>query len=341
MRFAPTVEQIQFAETIRSILATERAPAAMRIAGVTADGAVDGLWETLAATGVVGMAAPPAHGGLNMGPSELIPILKEFGRAACPEPLAGHAAVVVPILARWAPEPMAAEWLNRAASGEALLVAGSPVDDLVLAAHRADLLVLCRGEQIHAVPAELVSCSDQPSVDSSRRASLVDWTPGEATLVVDDPRAVTEVLDRGALAAAAEAVGVAERLLETTVAYVSDREQFGRPVGSNQAVKHHCADLAVAVEFAQPVVAMAAWSMTEGRSPTIGGTVSGDVSMAKALASDAVDRACRTALQCHGAIGYTAEHHLQLWLKRGWILSATWGNAAHHRQRLADLLELR
>ena len=85
---------------------------------------------------------------------------------------------------------------------------------------------------------------------------------------------------------------------------------------------------------------MAAWSMAKGRSPTDGGTVSGDVSMAKALASDAVDRACRSALQCHGAIGYTVEHDLQLWLKRGWALSATWGDAAHHRRRLAQLLGL-
>jgi alkylation response protein AidB-like acyl-CoA dehydrogenase len=125
-----------------------------------------------------------------------------------------------------------------------------------------------------------------------------------------------------------------------TVAYVVEREQFGRPVGANQAVKHHCANVAIDLEFARPMVQVAAWSLAAGGSPTDGGSVSMDVSMAKSLASDAVDRACRVALQCHGAIGYTIEYDLQLWLKRGWALAASWGDSRLHRRRIAAGLGL-
>ncbi|MDP6287579.1 MAG: acyl-CoA dehydrogenase family protein, partial [Acidimicrobiales bacterium] len=162
-----------------------------------------------------------------------------------------------------------------------------------------------------------------------------------------DPEAVSALWDRGSWAMAAQAVGVAQRLLDLTVAYVSEREQFGRPVGVNQAVKHHCSNMAIAIEFARPMVQTAAWALSTGRMPegtvppgaTDGGP-STAASMAKALASEAVDLACRSALQCHGAIGYTIEYDLQLWLKRGWALSASWGDARRHRRRIADGLGL-
>ena len=142
-----------------------------------------------------------------------------------------------------------------------------------------------------------------------------------------------------------------QRLLDLTVEYVSEREQFGRPVGANQAVKHHCSNVAIALEFARPLVHVAAWTLATGRLPE--GTVppapdprsaplaaSVAASMAKAAVSDALDLACRSALQCHGAIGYTIEYDLQLWLKRGWALSASWGDARYHRRRIAAGLGL-
>ena len=223
--------------------------------------------------------------------------------------------------------------MGRAADGSALLIAGAPTDDLVPAAGRADLALLCTGGEVHAVAAGDLSATPQRSVDRARRLARVDWSPTADTLVSDDPSVVDEVLDRGALAAAAQAIGVGRRLLDVTVAYVAEREQFGRPVGVNQAVKHHCSNVAIALEFAAPMVHKAAWAITHGEGPE-GGNPSVDVAMAKAMASDAVDLACRSALQCHGAIGYTIEHDLQLWLKRGWALSASWGDAAHHRRRV-------
>ncbi|GIS99650.1 MAG: hypothetical protein CM1200mP26_13630 [Acidimicrobiales bacterium] len=120
---------------------------------------------------------------------------------------------------------------------------------------------------VHAVPAASVSGRPVESLDGARRPTEVTVEVSDATLVSDDPTAVTALWDRGAWASAAQAVGVAQRLLDLTVAYVAEREQFGRPVGANQAVKHHCSNVAIAVEFARPIVQAAAWSLANGRAP--------------------------------------------------------------------------
>ncbi len=269
MQFSFTDDQVMFAETVRDILANECPPSAVRASWEDPDGRVPGLWETLAATGVLGVAAPEAHGGLDMSTLDLVLPLEEFGYAACPEPVAEHAAVAIPLLSGHAAGPVADEWLGRAAEGTALLTAGSPTDAFVLAAERADLALLCADDEVHAVPAGSYTAVAQASVDHARRLARVDWTRGPDTLLSDDHKA--------------------------------------------------------------------AWSCAQGEGPE-GGDPSLDVSTAKVLASDAVDLACRAALQCHGAIGYTIEHDLQLWLKRGWALSASWGDAAFHRRRVGEAL---
>ena len=115
-----------------------------------------------------------------------------------------------------------------------------------------------------------------------------------------------------------------------TVEYVAERRQFGVPVGSFQAVKHHLADARIALEFARPLVARAAWSMA-----TADPDAPVHVSMAKAQVCDAAALAARKALQCHGAIGYSDEHDLHLFMKRTWALAAAWGDARWHRDRVA------
>jgi alkylation response protein AidB-like acyl-CoA dehydrogenase len=122
-------------------------------------------------------------------------------------------------------------------------------------------------------------------------------------------------------------------MLDTAVAYVKARHQFGKPVGSFQAVKHHLADALVAIEMAAPAVYRAAHSLAHRDVDR-----STHASMAKALASDAAPLVARKALQCHGAIGYAFENDLQLWMKRTWALAATWGDAAWHRERVGRAL---
>jgi alkylation response protein AidB-like acyl-CoA dehydrogenase len=138
-----------------------------------------------------------------------------------------------------------------------------------------------------------------------------------------------DAFDRGALGTAAQLLGLGRHLLDVTVEYARHRQQFGAPIGSFQAVKHKLADVRLALEFARPVVYRAAYSVAGGDEarPT-------HVSMAKAYASDATLLAARHALQVHGAIGYSYEHDLHLWLKRAWALAAAWGDAAWHRARV-------
>jgi alkylation response protein AidB-like acyl-CoA dehydrogenase len=200
----------------------------------------------------------------------------------------------------------------------------------------ADLFLLERDGELHAVPAAAVALTPRPALDGSRRLAQVDWEPSAATLVVSGFEA-EEVLavvgDRAALGTGAVLVGVADRLIAMAAQYAKERSQFGVPIGSFQAVKHHLADALVRVEFARPMVYRAAWSLSAGE-PDAGL----HCSMAKAMASDAATLAARTALQVHGAIGYTWEHDLHLWMKRAWALAASWGDAATHRARVLETL---
>lgn len=233
-------------------------------------------------------------------------------------------------------------------------------------ATQADVAILSHEGELYAVERNDYLAHEQPSVDGTRRIARVEWSPDAATLL---PRASASLaFDRGATAAAASCVGLAQHMLDTTVEYVKEREQFGKPVGSYQAVKHHLADVAKAVSFARPSVSAAAWAVsrssvsedTPSKNTASASTASDSaasdsafsenasseqdthraqyVSAAKSLASDAADLAASKCLQCHGAIGYTFEHDLQLWLKRAWTTSVSWGSASYHRSRLASLL---
>jgi alkylation response protein AidB-like acyl-CoA dehydrogenase len=178
-----------------------------------------------------------------------------------------------------------------------------------------------------------VTFTAEASLDGARKLARVDWRPGPATRLAagDDVRAALALaFDRGAFATAALLLGVSRRMIEMTVAYAGMRTQFGKPIGSFQAVKHQLADAHVAVELARPCVARAAYAIAR-REPDR----AVHVSMAKAYASDAATRAARAALQCHGAIGYSFEYDLHLWMKRAWALAPAWGDAAWHRARIA------
>ena len=141
--------------------------------------------------------------------------------------------------------------------------------------------------------------------------------------------------DPMSLGAAALLVGLGQRMLDLTVDHVKAREQFGVPIGSFQAVKHHLANALMELSFARPAVHRAAWSTANGAPST-----ARDVSMAKAMASDAASFTGRQALQCHGAIGYTVEYDLHRFLKRTWVLARSHGDAAWHRGRIAGALEI-
>ncbi|MBV1705251.1 MAG: acyl-CoA dehydrogenase, partial [Hyphomicrobiales bacterium] len=140
-------------------------------------------------------------------------------------------------------------------------------------------------------------------------------------------------LDRAALYAAADMLGATQRMLDMSVEYTANREQFGRPIGSFQAVKHLVADVQVKLTFARPVVYYAAYCLVNGLADR-----AVRISHAKVAASDAATLGARRCLQVHGAMGYTWEYDLQIWMKRVWAGASCWGTAAWHRARIADAI---
>lgn len=317
MRFALNDDQLSFRDATRELLAKECTPAVVRTAWVAPPGELDrGVWESLDAIGVPAMLVPEDEGGLGLDETYLVPILEECGRAALPHPVVDTAMVAAPLLG-------AGTGLVSCAFGDSLLPCAADADVLLVEADGALM-------RLDVAAAALTGVQ---TVDAARRCARLSRTavaPTALEMVSSDPHTLDLARDRGALGTAAFLVGLAQAMLDMTVAYVKNREQFGKPVGSFQAVKHHLADAALAIEFARPVVWRAGWSVAH-REPTR----ARDVSMSKAMASDAADLVARKALQCHGAIGYTVEADLHLYLKRTWALARAWGDPAHHTDRVA------
>ena len=334
MRFAFSSEQRGFQQSFRELLARECTSEQITSLWRTETGRSPALWSQLAELGVLGLRVPERFGGLGLSEIELVLLLEEAGRAALPEPLLETAAVAVPLLAELEDETLADPWLARAAAGDAVLTVASPVNPFVHDAHIADLLLLAHEGNLHAVERADAKLTHQPTGDGSTRLYRVDWEPASARCVARgaDARAALErALDRGALGCAAQLVGVAQTLVDKAVAYAKEREQFGVPIGSFQAVKHPLASVQVAIEFARPVVYRAACSIAQKSA-----TRSVDVSQAKHMATRAALQAARTCLQVHGAIGYTFEQDVHVWMKRAWTLADAWGTDAYHRRRVAD-----
>ena len=297
-------------DAVRTFLENECPPKVVRDAWTNETGR-SGLWPRLGEMGVLGVLAPEAQGGFGGDYLDLVLLLEETGRAALPEPIVEHAAVALPLLD--------GTRLGAAAAGN-LTITVAPPSGLVPYGGDADLVLL--GDEL--VEAASLSMHAHDSVDGSRRLSAIAAPPTSIDQAVSD---------RAALGVAAQLIGLADRMLTATVDYAKERHQFGVPLGSFQAVKHHLANVALALEFARPLVYRAAWSIArddDARSVHVGA--------AKARASEAALLAGRVALQVHGAIGYTTEYDLHLFMKRAWALAASWGDAVWHVDRLGSAI---
>ncbi len=345
MHFAFTDQQLEFRDAVRQVLAKECTTDDLRRA-FDRPAARTPRWATLSALGVVGLSVPEDHGGLGLGLVDLVPVLEECGRVSLPEPLLETTALAAPLLAGFDAASPASEavsgWLAGIAAGRvAAAVAPGSGSDAVAGADGADLLVLVAAgddgaPEVHACGAAGVGVTPFPSLDPTRRLGVPQWAPTGETRVAAGPvaaAALRRTADRAAVATAAELLGLTDRMISMAAAYAKERHQFGKPIGGFQAVKHLLAGAQVALEFARPVVYAAAWSIDQGEA-----TSSRAASTAKAHASEAATEAARVSLQVHGAIGYTWECDLHLFLKRAWALSEAWGSAAEHRQRVLALL---
>jgi alkylation response protein AidB-like acyl-CoA dehydrogenase len=337
MYFDFTDEQYALRDAARDFFAGECSPSYVRsvgdAAGSDATGRSPELWKKMAQTGFVGLTVPEEYGGLGMDEVDLVLILEEAGHACLPEPLVETTAIAVPLLVEAGAPEQQAEWLPRIAAGDAVVTVQLESQQLVSDAHIADLVLVAQNDALHAVPAERVHAIPQPSMDRTRRMFTVDADTSGDSRMAGGAEEATRAFDRAAAATAAVLNGVGQRLLNTTVAYTKERQQFGRPVGSFQAVKHKLAETLLVVETARAAAWYAAYAIADGRPDR-----SEAASVAKSYAVEAERKANHEALQCHGGIGFTWEHDLHLWLKRGKALEEAYGSARWHRARLAESL---
>lgn len=321
MRFAFTPDQLGLRDAVRDLLERECTPAAVRAAWDAPPGDLDRkVWDHLAEMGVLHVLVPESQGGLGLDFCSLVLLLEEAGRFCLPHPISDTAAVAAPLLGARLDGSMVA-----------VSLAGSPVS----CGLDADKIVVDDDGALVLAERDEVMLEPLSGVDRARRLAGVEAIADAAMLLTDDPHAIDAAFDRAALGAAAQLIGLGQAMLDLTVGYVTARKQFGAPVGSFQAVKHRLADALQQLEFARPPVYRAAWSVAEQSA-----TAPRDVSMAKAMASDAAGFVGRQALQCHGAIGYTVEYDLHLYLKRTWALARACGDAAWHRDRVAAALDI-
>ena len=334
MDFRLSEDQLLLAGSAHDFLRAELTTERVRAAWSTPTGRDDALWQQLAELGLTGVLVPEAQGGLGLAEVDFVSIIEACGYVALPEPLVDTALLGATLLRDAGHAALSAEWLPRIAAGEARIAVGHPVNPLVADAHVADLLLLPRGDEIHALERPAVSVTANESLDPSRRLFRVDWESGAGTLLAKGDAArslLAATLDRGALAAAAECQGLTQRLLDLAVGYTRDRKQFGQVVGSFQAVQHLLANVAVKHEYAKAPLQRAASEIARGTS-----RAALAVSHAKLAATEAAGLAARNSIQVHGAMGYTWEVDVHIFAKRAWVLDAAWGDRAFHKLRVAD-----
>jgi len=308
MRFALDDEAAALRDAAREVLAAEQDR--------------DAAWNKLVAVGAVGTLVPEDRGGLGLDENALVPLLEEIGYRGLAVPAVETIAVAAPLLDS-VPDSMIAALLD---DGNLL-----PFGQI------APLALLRRGPALRLYAQEELNLEPCVTVDDGRAMSRVLGAGGVAgvgnygTELTRDPAVIEGAWQRGVLGTAAVLTGLTRRMLDMTVAYVRGREQFGVPVGSFQAIKHALADALVAIEFARPLVLAAGWAQASGAADANVLT-----SAAKARASDVARRVARTAIQCHGAMGYTTEYELHVFVKRAWALAPAWGDAAGHRALIAE-----
>lgn len=317
MKFSLDAEQRDFAASIDAALGSADLPGAVRAwdSGDTSAGRA--VWSRLAGLGVTALAVAEESGGIGAHPVDLVVAVERLGRWCVPGPVAESLAVAPVLLA-------GDERATALAAGELIAtVAMPPMVPLAVDAEFAGVVLLATDGSV----ADATPTAGHPSVDPSRRLFEVSAT-GDRRMA-DTARAY----DFGVLATAAQLVGAGQAMLDMAVDYARQRTQFGRPIGSYQAIKHKLADVHIALELARPLLYGAALSLAE--QPT---DAARDVSAAKAAAADAALLSARASLQTHGAIGYTAEHDLSQLLLRVQALRSAWGDPASHRRRVLEAL---
>jgi alkylation response protein AidB-like acyl-CoA dehydrogenase len=326
MDFGLSDDQREIQRTARELLASRATPERVRD-HAEAGRSDDALWKELGELGWPGIAVAEEHGGQGLGAVELAILCEELGRSVAPVPFL-PTVLAATLIEHAGSDAQRERWLGGLATGELIGAAGD-APALVHGAAGADVIVLVECGEARLV--EGGEAEPVASIDPTRPAARVPAAAGEPL-----PGDVAAAVDRALVAVAAELVGVCERALEMTVAYVKDRKQFGTPVGAYQAVSHRCAQMLLDTEGARAAVSFAAWAADADpeRLPEA-------AAMAKAAASDAGRGVTSAAIQLHGGIGFTWEADVHWLFKRAQVDATLLGGASAHRGRLARLAAAR
>ncbi|SEG04428.1 Acyl-CoA dehydrogenase [Thermomonospora echinospora] len=368
MRLAVTEEQEELRSTLRRFFTGKSPSGEVRRLMATAEGYDPALWEQMAGQlGLPGLAIPERYGGAGFGLRELVVVLEEMGRALVCAPFLSTAVLAAHALLASDDEEAMRKLLPGLAEGATIATLAFAEDggrwdadgiamtadqghrldgvtSFVLDGHVADLvLVLARapgGLSLYAVDGDAPGLTRTllPTLDQTRRLARLEFAGTPARPVGRQgagARILARTLDVAAVALAAEQLGGAQRVLEMSVEYAKVRHQFGRPIGAFQAIKHKCADMLMEVESARSAVLYAATAADEDPAelPVV-------AALAKAYVSDAFFHAAAETVQIHGGIGFTWEHDAHLYLKRAKSSQLLFGDPAHHRERVAQMIGL-
>jgi len=378
MNFGFNEEQELLRSTARKFFENECGSDTVRRLMETPEGISPDLWTKLAEQGWLGLVYPEAYDGMGLGLVDLVVLMEEMGRAVVPGPYFSAVLLGGLAIAEAGSEAQKKEWLPKIAAGDRRVAlawmepsaqlgpAGvtltavekggqytlSGTKLFVHDAHTADALVVAArtrpgagadGVSLFLLPkgTKGLEVTLLPTMDQTRKlceVALSDVTIGPDALLGAAGAGwapLARVLDRATVALCAEMCGGAQKVLDMTVEYAKIRQAFGRPIGSYQGVKHRAADMLVDVENSKSITYYAAWALDEGvaEAPLA-------VSMAKAYVSDAYRRVAAAGIQLHGGIGFTWEHDLHLYFKRAKGSEFTFGDATHHRERVAQLVNL-
>ncbi|HEX2287107.1 MAG TPA: acyl-CoA dehydrogenase family protein [Mycobacterium sp.] len=284
-------------------------------------------WSTLVDAGWVGLEVPNDLGGAAATFAEVAVICEEMGRAATSTHYLGSAVLAVATLKALQPSDIRDSLLRDVASGAVRAAVALDPFEFVPDAQGADRVLVIADGGVAEAP---LTVTPQPVLDETRRLAKVTVGDVKASLRFDgDPdEQVRRLRDRAAVAVACDSLGISEAMLAATVSYAKVRHQFGRPIGSFQAVKHACADMLVKISVARQLVEAAIESVVQGRGDPA-------ASMAKSYACSAAVDIAGKAMQLHGGIGYTWESGIHVYLKRAALNRSLFGSPAAHRNELA------
>ena len=371
MQFAFTEEQEQLRGFVRQFLEEKSPEAQVRAVMETESGYDEAVWSQMAEQmGLQGLAIPEEYGGQGFGWVELGIVLEEMGRALLCAPFFSTAVLATSALLHAGDADAASEYLPAIASGELIAtvafteengawdetgVTATATKDgdawkldgakhYVLDGHIAGLLIVAArtdaGVSLFAVDGDAAGLTrtQLSTMDQTRRQAKIELSAAPGRLIGTDGQGwatLSAMLERAAVGLAAEQVGGAELAMEMAVEYAKDRKQFGRPIGSFQAIKHKCADMLLEVESAKSAAYYAAWCAAQSNDE-----LPAMASLAKSYCSEAFFRAASENIQIHGGIGFTWEHPAHLYFKRAKSSELLFGNPTYHRALLADQIGL-